>query len=55
VAWIWEIKSWKRRCAIKNDPYLFSTSAEQDAVVDAYSKSIQVFFIKPSRFQDLKV
>jgi CheY-like chemotaxis protein len=40
---------------LKTIPYLFfTTSAEQDAVVDAYSKSIQGFFIKPSRFQDLK-
>lgn len=40
---------------LKTIPYLFfTTSAEQEAVVDAYSKSIQGFFIKPSRFQDLK-
>ena len=40
---------------IKTIPYLFfTTSAEQDAVIDAYSKSIQGFFIKPSSFQDLR-
>ena len=40
---------------LKTIPYLFfTTSAEQNAVVDAYSKSIQGFFIKPSNFQDLK-
>jgi len=40
---------------IKTIPYLFfTTTAEQDAVVDAYSKSIQGFFIKPISFQDLK-
>ena len=40
---------------IKTIPYLFfTTSAEQDAVIDAYSKSIQGFFIKPSSFKDLR-
>jgi CheY-like chemotaxis protein len=40
---------------LKTIPYLFfTTSAEQEAVVDAYSKSIQGFFIKPSSFQGLK-
>ncbi|MFT5754006.1 MAG: response regulator RpfG family c-di-GMP phosphodiesterase [Flavobacterium sp.] len=40
---------------LKTIPYLFITTiAEQDAVIDAYSKSIQGFFIKPSSFQDLK-
>ena len=40
---------------LKTIPYLFfTTSAEQEAVIDAYSKSIQGFFIKPSNFQDLK-
>lgn len=40
---------------IKTIPYLFFTTiAEQSAVIDAYSKSIQGFFIKPSRFQDLR-
>jgi CheY-like chemotaxis protein len=40
---------------IKTIPYLFfTTSAEQNAVIDAYSKSIQGFFVKPSRFQDLR-
>ncbi len=40
---------------IKSIPYLFfSTSAEQQHVVDAYSKSIQGFFIKPNNFIELK-
>jgi len=40
---------------IKTIPYLFfTTSAEQDAVIDAYSKSIQGFFIKPLSFEDLR-
>ena len=40
---------------LKTIPYLFFTTiAEQEAVIDAYSKSIQGFFVKPSKFQDLK-
>jgi CheY-like chemotaxis protein len=40
---------------LKCIPYLFfSTSAEQAHVVDAYSKSVQGFFIKPDRFDELK-
>ncbi len=40
---------------IKTIPYLFfTTSAAQEAVVDAYSKSIQGFFVKPTNFEDLK-
>lgn len=40
---------------LKSIPYLFfSTVAEQQDVVDAYSKSVQGFFIKPSNFNDLK-
>ena len=40
---------------VKTIPYLFfTTSAEQEAVIDAYSKSIQGFFIKPSSFDELK-
>lgn len=40
---------------LKSIPYLFfSTSAEQDHVVDAYSKSVQGFFTKPSDFNELK-
>jgi CheY-like chemotaxis protein len=40
---------------LKTIPYLFfTTSAEQDAVIDAYSKSIQGFFIKPTSFEELK-
>ena len=39
---------------IKTIPYLFfTTKSEQDAVIDAYSKSIQGFFIKPNNYQDL--
>lgn len=40
---------------IKSIPYLiFSTSSEQTAVVDAYSKSVQGFFVKPSTYQKLR-
>jgi CheY-like chemotaxis protein len=40
---------------IKSIPYLFFTTAvEQKAVVDAYSKSIQGFFIKPVEYGKLK-
>ncbi len=40
---------------IKSIPYLFfSTVAEQDNIVDAYSKSVQGFFIKPSNFNEIK-
>lgn len=40
---------------LKSIPYLFfSTSAEQQHVVDAYSKSIQGFFVKPSTFDDVR-
>ena len=36
-------------------PYLFfTTAASQDAVVNAYSKSIQGFFVKPQTYTDLK-
>jgi CheY-like chemotaxis protein len=40
---------------LKSIPYLFfSTVAEQQNVIDAYSKSVQGFFIKPSNFNELK-
>ncbi len=40
---------------LKSIPYLFfSTSAEQNHVVDAYSKSIQGFFIKPTSYNAIK-
>ncbi len=40
---------------LKSIPYLFfSTSAEQQHVVDAYSKSVQGFFIKPSEYSEIK-
>ncbi|MBF4508619.1 response regulator [Flavobacterium sp. JLP] len=40
---------------LKSIPYLFfSTSAEQKHVVDAYSKSIQGFFVKPSDYSEIK-
>ena len=40
---------------IKCIPYLFfSTSAEQKYVVDAYSESVQGFFVKPHSFDKLK-
>lgn len=40
---------------MKSIPYLFfSTSAEQKHVIDAYSRSIQGFFIKPHDYGKLK-
>lgn len=40
---------------IKSIPYLFfSTSAEQQYVIDAYSKSIQGFFVKPKNYAEIK-
>ena len=40
---------------LKCTPYLFfSTSSEQQHVIDAYSKSVQGFFVKPNSFTDLK-
>lgn len=40
---------------VKCIPYLFfTTSAEQQTVIDAYSKSIQGFFIKPNTYEKLK-
>lgn len=40
---------------LKSIPYLFfTTSSEQKHVIEAYSKSIQGFFVKPSSFQELK-
>lgn len=40
---------------LKSIPYLFfSTSAEQENVVDAYSKSIQGFFVKPTDYSEIK-
>ena len=40
---------------LKSIPYLFfTTSADQKHVVEAYSKSIQGFFIKPLSFLELK-
>jgi len=40
---------------LKSIPYLFfSTSAEQGHVIDAYSRSIQGFFVKPHSYDKLK-
>lgn len=40
---------------LKSIPYLFfSTSAEQGHVIDAYSKSIQGFFVKPTSYSGIK-
>jgi CheY-like chemotaxis protein len=40
---------------LKSIPYLFfSTSAEQKHIIDAYSRSIQGFFIKPHGYEKLK-
>ncbi|TPG34857.1 response regulator [Flavobacterium pectinovorum] len=39
---------------MKSIPYLFfSTVAEQQHVIDAYSKSVQGFFVKPSDFNKM--
>lgn len=39
---------------LKCIPYLFfSTSAEQSYVLDAYSKSVQGFFVKPNSYEKL--
>jgi len=41
---------------LKCIPYLFfTTSAEQKHVIDAYSKSIQGFFIKPDNYENFKL
>ncbi|MDB5202748.1 MAG: response regulator [Ferruginibacter sp.] len=40
---------------MKSIPYLFfSTSAEQRHVIDAYSRSIQGFFVKPAGYEKLR-
>ena len=40
---------------LKSIPFLFfSTSAEQKHVVDAYSKSVQGFFIKPAVYNEIR-
>lgn len=40
---------------LKSIPYLFfSTSSEQKHVIDAYSRSIQGFFVKPDSYDKLK-
>ena len=40
---------------LKSIPYLFfSTSSEQQFIIDAYSKSVQGFFIKPRSYDDLR-
>lgn len=40
---------------LKSIPYLFfSTSAEQQHVIDAYSRSIQGFFVKPNSYEKLR-
>ena len=40
---------------LKSIPYLFfSTSSEQQFIIDAYSKSVQGFFVKPSGYNKLK-
>ncbi|QBZ97964.1 response regulator [Flavobacterium sangjuense] len=40
---------------LKCTPYLFfSTSNEQQHIIDAYSKSVQGFFVKPRTYDDLR-
>lgn len=44
-----------RDLEMKSIPYLFfTTTGEQKHVIEAYSKSVQGFFIKPSNFQEIK-
>ncbi|PBJ05434.1 response regulator [Flavobacterium sp. ACN6] len=44
----------KEDLRMKSIPFLFfSTAAEQQHVVEAYSKSVQGFFIKPSDFNQM--
>jgi CheY-like chemotaxis protein len=40
---------------LKSIPYLFfTTSSEQQHVIDAYSRSVQGFFVKPSNYKKLE-
>jgi CheY-like chemotaxis protein len=40
---------------VKSIPFLFfSTSSEHKFIVDAYSKSVQGFFIKPNSYREIK-
>jgi CheY-like chemotaxis protein len=40
---------------LKCIPYLFfTTTSEQQMIIDAYSKSVQGFFIKPNNYDQLK-
>jgi len=40
---------------LKCIPYLFfTTTANQQHVIDAYSKSVQGFFVKPAKYEKLK-
>ncbi len=40
---------------LKSIPYLFfSTTSEQQFIIDAYSKSVQGFFVKPRTYDDLR-
>lgn len=40
---------------IKSIPYLFfSTVAEQQNIIDAYSKSVQGFFVKPKNYDEIR-
>lgn len=40
---------------LRSIPYLFfSTTVEQQHVIDAYSKSVQGFFIKPNTYDELR-
>jgi len=40
---------------IKSIPYLFfSTVAEQQNIIDAYSKSVQGFFVKPKDYDEIR-
>jgi len=44
-----------RQLNLKCIPYLFFTTAsEQKVVIEAYSKSVQGFFVKPRQYADLR-
>lgn len=52
---LWDKVHQNEDLRLKCIPYLFfTTSADQRHVIDAYSKSVQGFFVKPSSYQELK-
>ncbi|WP_158860820.1 response regulator [Lunatibacter salilacus] len=52
---LWEKLINNEKIRLKTIPYLFfSTTAEQKDVINAYSRSIQGFFVKPTEYSKLK-